>query len=150
MTGRLLSALRAPVSRSTTDRRAFLAFAVIGITANIVWARHDLSHQWWLAQLRFRERVVPLTWPRQAFTPEGWASTPDNRRHVFAKDLTAKLPGRTKDEVVHALGGRRPPGESGLWKLSPAGGTNLWHVLHVEFTGDTARSATITLAWLDP
>ena len=150
MTGRLLTALRAPVSTPRTDRRAIVAIVIVGITANLVLWRHELSHQWWLAQLRFRERVVPLGWPRQAFTPEAWATTPETRRHVFAKDLSSKLPGRTKDEVVGALGGRRPPGESGLWKLSPAGETNLWHVLHVEFTGETVRSAEITLAWLDP
>jgi hypothetical protein len=122
---------------------------VLGLGANAYLWRSELGHYGRIVQMKWRERVLPLTWPRVRLEAEAWANTSPEERYRFARDAVNRLPGMTRDEVGRLLGDT-PKGDRWLWQLKPAGEVNLWYALTVEFAGDRLSRADVALVWLDP
>ena len=104
------------------------------------------------ARLRYLARVPPLMWPRDTFTPAGWAQTPVAERYRLSKSLLADagLKGRTRSEVAALLGDDVPRDATHIYPLKRAGFQNLWWVIVVEFDHEQVVAVRRDMAWLDP
>jgi YD repeat-containing protein len=149
MLGSITRLLGRQLTSSSTDRRLLVAIAVIGFGGNAYLWRNDLAQYGRIMKMKWRERVLPLTWPRHSLEAGVWASAPPGERYRYARDALQRLPGMTRTDVGQLLG-ETPTGDRWLWKLKPAGDVNLWYVLTVEFAGDRVSHAAVVLVWLDP
>ena len=142
-------ALGRQLTSSRTDRRLLIAIVVVGMGGNAYLWRHDLAYYGWIMKMKWRERAVPLTWPRHTVEARVWASTPPRERYRYARDAVQRLPGMMRTDVGRLLG-ETPTGDRWLWKLKPAGEVNLWYALTIEFAGDRVSDADVVLVWFDP
>jgi hypothetical protein len=152
-----------------TNRRRKLTWGigtvlvVLGIVGTVV---HRRPGGWDLAlyeaQLSYFDNVPPLTWPRDAFSPEAWKQTPPDGRYRFAKSLLSskQLIGRTPSEVDRLLGGMRADRLGCLdhvandetdcdYSLRRVGFQSLWWVLELKFKDGRVVEARRILAFID-
>jgi hypothetical protein len=133
---------------------AFSVTAVAIVGAVVITARpgswRDALYQ---AHLYYLARVPPLMWPRDTFTPAGWAQTPVAERYRLTKSLLADagLKGRTRSEIAALLGDDVPrDATQTLYPLRRVGFQNLWWAMVVEFDHEHVVAARRDMAWLDP
>ena len=128
---------------------AVALLCAVAITARLGGWRAALYQ----VRLRYLAHVPPLMWPRDTFTPAGWAQTPAAERYRLSKSLLAdaRLTGRTRSEVAALLGDDVPrEAAQTLYPLRRAGFQNLWWVMVVEFDHDQVVAVRRDMAWLDP
>ena len=128
---------------------------VLGIcVVGLQWVRYQGGWEAALypARLWYIANVVPLTWPRNEFTPTAWANAKRDDQYKFSASLASDrgLKGRTRTQIVEIMGGGSPAGSTfWFYPLRRVGFQNLWWGILVEFEGERATIVRREIAWLD-
>jgi hypothetical protein len=146
-----LQSVRCLIGLVTTNATRRIAAGAI-ILATIAIGVNRLAGGWdglfYLGRLFYLNEVLPLTWPRDTFTPEAWKQTPKESRYRLAKSLLSsdQLRGRTPSEVDRLIGGMRADRLGCLDQLA-ADGDCTYLLRKVDSDADVRRVQCRNVVW---